>query len=79
MARTSDSLNRTALPALDTSITSCVPSVTATPTSVLPSSSSSARSPAARSRANCFSGVFFTVPLAVAMKTNLLPSKSRID
>ena len=69
MARTSDSLKRAALPALEHNITSLVPLVMAAPISVLSSSKSSAISPLGRGRENCSRAVFLTVPLAVAMNT----------
>ena len=49
-------------------MTSCLPSVMATPMRKSPSSSSAAMMPLPRGLANAESGVFFTVPWAVAMK-----------
>ncbi len=74
IARTSPSGKRTALPPDEQSITSRVPSVMATPTSLSPGSRPTAMMPAMRGRENAESGVFFTVPVAVAMKTNLSSS-----
>jgi hypothetical protein len=45
------------------------PSVIATPTSRSSGARSTAMMPVVRGRENAASGVFFTVPLAVAMKT----------
>ena len=68
IGRTSSSSKRTALPASENSMTSCLPSVMATPIRKSPSSSSTAMMPLPRGLANADSGVFFTVPCAVAMK-----------
>src|SRR5262249_35517049 len=69
MARTSSSAKRTALPASENSITSCLPSVNATPIRWSPSSRFTAMMPFAIGRENADSAVFLTVPIAVAMNT----------
>ena len=68
MMRTTLSAKRITLPALENSMTSLAPSVIAAAIRVSPSSSLSAIRPLLRGRLNCTSGVFFTVPKAVAMK-----------
>ncbi|CRO82531.1 hypothetical protein PAERUG_E6_London_17_VIM_2_12_12_00602 [Pseudomonas aeruginosa] len=68
MMRTTLSAKRITLPALENSMTSLAPSVIAAAIRVSPSSSFSAIRPLLRGRLNCTSGVFFTVPKAVAMK-----------
>ncbi len=62
IGRTSFSSKRTALPPELNSITSCAPSVSATPISASPSVRSTAMMPDGRGRENSESGVFFTVP-----------------
>ncbi len=59
-------------------MTSWLPSVIATPTSLSPGSRPTAMMPAARGRENAASGVFLTVPAAVAMNTKRSSSYSRI-
>ena len=76
IGRTSSSSKRTALPASENSITSCLPSVMATPMRWSPSSSSAAMMPFSRGLENADSGVFFTVPIAVAMNTKCASSYS---
>ncbi len=77
IGRTSFSSNRTALPASENSITSWRPSVIAAPIRKSPGSRSTAIRPALRGLANSGSGVFFTVPLVVAMNTKCSPSNAR--
>ncbi len=77
MGRTSVSANRTALPALENSMMSCPPSVMAAPTRKSASSRSTAMIPLGRGREKSVSGVFLTVPLAVAMNTKCCSSNSR--
>ncbi len=60
------------LPLLEHRMICLVPSVISTPTSRSPCSSSMAMMPAWRGRENASSDVFFTVPAAVTMNTNLL-------
>jgi len=69
IGRTSSSRKRIALPPDVQSMTSRVPSVIATPTSLSPGSRPTAMMPADRGRENAESGVFLTVPVAVAMNT----------
>ena len=69
IGRTSFSSKRTALAASENSMTSCAPSVTAAPIKKSPSSKSTAMMPAFRGLEKSVSGVFLTVPSAVAMKT----------
>jgi len=69
IGRTSFSSKRTALPSLEKSITSCLPSVSATPTRQSPSSRSTAMIPDGRGRENSASEVFFTTPSCVAKNT----------
>jgi len=76
IGRTSPSSKRTALPASENSMTSQLPSVMATPIRKSPSSSAAAMMPALRGLEKSVSGVFFTVPRAVAMKTKWLSSNS---
>src|SRR5882672_129098 len=76
IGRTSSSSKRTALPASEKSITSCLPSVIAAPMRWSPSSSSTAMIPFSRGLENCESGVFFTVPSEVARNTKCLSSYS---
>jgi len=69
MGRTSASRKRMAFPASLKSMTSRVPSVMAASTSSSPSRSSQAMMPLDRGREKSASGVFLTVPRAVAMRT----------
>ncbi|MNG25871.1 hypothetical protein D3C84_1107820 [compost metagenome] len=68
MVRTMLSAKRITLPALENSMTSLAPSVMAAAISVSPSSRRRAIRPLERGLVNWISGVFFTVPKAVAMK-----------
>ncbi len=71
MERINDSLNRFALPSDENNIISSVPSVKPTSTNVSFSLSSIARMPFALGLENCSNDVFLTVPLVVAIKTNI--------
>ncbi len=64
IGRTSSSAKRMALPSVVHSMTSRKPSVSDTPTSLSPSSRSTAMMPAVRGRENAASDVFLTVPFA---------------
>ncbi|MNN73969.1 hypothetical protein D3C81_1901280 [compost metagenome] len=68
ISRTTLSAKRITLPASENIMTSLAPSVMAAAIRVSPSFSFRAIRPLERGRANCTSGVFFTVPEAVAMK-----------
>ena len=68
IGRTSFSSKRTAFPPELNSITSCLPSVSATPISTSPSSRSTAMIPEGRGREYSESDVFFTTPSWVAKK-----------
>jgi hypothetical protein len=68
IGRTSFSSKRTALPSSENIITSCLPSVIATPTRQSPSSRSTAMIPEGRGREKSASEVFFTTPSCVAKK-----------
>ncbi len=69
IARTSDSRKRIALPAEVNSMMPWLPSVMSTPINWSSSRRSTAMIPLVRGREKSTSGVFFTVPEAVAMNT----------
>ena len=76
IGRTQSSAKRTTLPSAENNITSFVLSVKSTPINSSPSFKLTAMIPALRGRLKSCRGVFFTVPLAVAIKTNLPSSYS---
>ena len=77
MARTSDSRKRIALPAEVNSMMPWLPSVMSTPMSWSSSRRSTAMIPLVRGREKSTSGVFLTVPEAVAMNTKRSAAYSR--
>ena len=76
IGRTHSSAKRTTLPSAENSMASLLPSVKSTPISSSPSFKLTAIIPALRGRLKSCNGVFLTVPLAVAIKTNLPSSYS---